>query len=83
MFRPSGGWGGGRVGWWLDMRNKSQQKSKNDLPGGENDCFLKKVIFTIVLDMAYPRLFVHHKVILLIFKPLPTTSNELQRIQGK
>ena len=47
------------------------------------DCFLKKVIFTIVLDMAYPRLILHHKVILLIFRPLPTTSNELQGIQGK
>ena len=47
------------------------------------DCFLKKVIFTIVLDMAYPRLILHHKVILLISRPLPTASNELQGIQGK
>ena len=47
------------------------------------DCFLKKAIFTIVLDMAYPRLILHHKVTLLIFRPLPTTSNELQGSQGK
>lgn len=25
-------------------------------------CFLKKAIFTMVLDMAYPRLILHHKV---------------------
>lgn len=63
------GWGGGRGfrqgGHFLD------NKSKNDLLLQRMGCFLKKAIFTMVLDMAYPRLILHHKVTLLIFRPFP------------
>ena len=77
MFRPNLG---GRV----DMRNIYNNKNpKMTYLVQRMDCFLKKVIFTIVLDMAYPRLILHHKVTLFIFRPLPATSNELQGIQGK
>lgn len=77
MFRPN-------LGVGIDMRNIYKNKNpKMSYLVQRMDCFLKKVIFTIVLDMAYPRLILHHKVTLLIFRALPTTSNELQGIHGK
>lgn len=45
-------------------------------------CFLKKAIFTMVLDMAYPRLILHHKVTLLIFRPFPLPPMNCKEVRG-